>query len=561
MRFSYFFMFLALFAKAQNHYPKDYFRLPLDIPMRLAGNFGELRSNHFHSGLDFKTNQVEGLNVYAVADGYVSRIKISTFGYGTAIYINHPNGYTSVYGHLKIALGDIGSYIKNAQYQSKSFEIQLFPKANELKVTKGQVIALSGNTGGSSGPHLHFEIRNTATEFIINPLFFGFDDSLTDTKKPEIKNLYVYPVNHAVVNGSKIPIALNLSLQKDGSYMAQTVSSNGAIGFGIVAEDYDNVSWARNGVYKVQTYLNGSPSFGYEMETFSFDESRYINALIDYSKYKKTGQRVQKLFMKMPYNLSTIKTTDSNGIVTVKPNLNYVYRIEASDFMGNIQIINIPIKYNQTTPLINKEETIGKYYVKAGRESNFEKDNWAVYFPKGCFYEDFNLNFDVQNDVLNVQDSFTPAHKSFKITTTNSSIPERDKDKVYFSEVHKGNRDYNDTKRQGDTYTAWTKTLGKYALTKDTTPPKISIKSTIEGKVIDNHRYITLYIYDNESGIDTYNGYINGKWALFTYDYKSKKIRHDLNDGIYEKGNNTLKVIITDKVGNKTNFETHFIRN
>ena len=147
-------------AQTESKYPKNYFRSPLDIPMSLSGNFGEIRPNHFHSGLDLRTNSREGLNIYAVADGYVSRIKVSPYGYGKAIYITHPNGYVSVYGHLSAYSGAIAEYIKKAQYEKESFEVELFPAKDEIKVTKGQVIAFSGNTGGSGGPHLHFEIRD-----------------------------------------------------------------------------------------------------------------------------------------------------------------------------------------------------------------------------------------------------------------------------------------------------------------------------------------------------------------------------------------------------------------
>ena len=176
-----FFIFLFLFSSslfAQTEYPKDYFSPPLDIPMQLSGNFGELRPNHFHAGFDLKTMQKEGLKVYAIADGYVSRIKISTFGNGKAIYITHPNGFTSVYGHLQSGNGAIENYIKKNHYKEKSFEIEMFLKPEELVVKKGQVIAFSGNTGASEGPHLHFEIRDTKTEKVINPMFFGFDKNI-----------------------------------------------------------------------------------------------------------------------------------------------------------------------------------------------------------------------------------------------------------------------------------------------------------------------------------------------------------------------------------------------
>ncbi|HQK39605.1 MAG TPA: M23 family metallopeptidase, partial [Flavobacterium alvei] len=289
MRLCLFFILFNGSVFAQVNYPKDYFRPPLDIPMQLSGNFGELRPNHFHAGFDLKTQQKEGLDVHAVADGYISRIKISTFGNGKTIYITHSNGYTSVYGHLQRATDSIEDFIKKEQYKEQSFEIERFLKPGELVVKKGQIIALSGNTGASEGPHLHFEFRDNITENIINPMLFGFDKFMKDTKKPILFNIYAYPIGEeSIVNQSKRPLLLNLVLQKDGTYLADKVVANGKVGFGINTFDYDDVSFNKNGVYKVQSFCNGTPIFGYQFDTYSFDEMRYVNALIDYSMYKKT---------------------------------------------------------------------------------------------------------------------------------------------------------------------------------------------------------------------------------------------------------------------------------
>ena len=560
MRFYLFFILFCCSLLGQVNYPKDYFRSPLDIPIQLSGNFGELRPNHFHAGFDLKTLQKEGLPVYAVADGYVSRIKISTFGNGKTIYITHANGFTSVYGHLQRAADSIENFIKKTHYEEQSFEIEMFLKPGQMFVMKGQVIALSGNSGASEGPHLHFEFRDNVTENIINPMLFGFDKFLKDTKKPIIFNVYAYPLeDETLVNQSKRPLLLNLILQKDGTYLADKVIANGKIGFGINAFDYDDVSYNKNGVYKVQTYYNGKPNFGYQFDTYSFDEMRYINAFIDYTRYKQTQQRVQKLFMKNPFNLSIIKTDATNGVVTVVPNLTSIFRVEVSDFYGNLTSVTIPIGY-EVLPTIIQKEPISKYFVKAKNESNFSKDNISVFFPAETFYEDFNLNFEVINDTLFLHNDTVPAHSNFSIEIDDHKFPESQRDKLFIASINGKKMGYNYTSRKENVFTAKVKILGKYALVLDTIPPKISIAKPIEGKWLSELKSIQFTISDGQSGIKSYNGYLNGKWILFEYDNKTKKIIHNFSDGIVAEGANELKINVMDNMGNSTIFETYFFR-
>jgi hypothetical protein len=562
MRFFIFFLFFSGVTVAQSEYPKDYFSPPLAIPMQLSGNFGELRPNHFHAGFDFRTAQREGLEVHAVADGYVSRIKISTFGNGKAIYITHPNGFTSVYCHLQKGTDAIESYIQKTHYKEKAFEIEMFLKPNELVVKKGQTIALSGNTGSSEGSHLHFEFRDSKTEKIINPMLFGFDKDIEDTKKPSLSAVYVYPVdNKTSVNQSKRPLLLNLSLQKDGSYLSNKVVANGKIGFGITVVDYDNVSGNRNGIYKLQSYLNGKPSFGYQLDSYSFDDMRYVNALIDYRRYKMTSQRVQKLFMVNPYNLSFLKADEANGIVTVSPNLTSVYRIEVSDFMGNTTTVSIPISYDLSSTIVEKEAIVSNYFVKANKDSNFAKNNMSVFFPAGTFYEDFDMNFDVRDDTLYLHDDTVPVHSNFTITIEDNKYTDSDKEKVYIADISKnGSIGYNSTTMKDNVFTAKVRSLGKYKLVTDTSVPTISIGKSIEGKWISTQKTIQLSIQDSDSGIKSYNGFLNGNWILFEYDNKTRKITHNFSDGIVAEGANDLKVVVTDNVGNSAIFETHFFR-
>jgi len=562
MRIFIFFLLFPVLGFSQQEYPKDYFSPPLDIPMELSGNFGELRPNHFHAGFDFKTLQREGLDVRAAADGYVSRIKISTFGNGKAIYVTHPNGFTSVYCHLQKATGAVEDFVKKSHYKEESFEIELFLKPNELIVKKGQTIALSGNTGSSEGPHLHFEFRDSKTEKIINPLLFGFDKYIKDTKKPAVSAVYVYPLDDITsVNQSKRPLLLSLSLQKDGTYLSNKVLSNGKIGFGVSAVDFDNVSSNKNGAYKVQSFLNGKPSFGYQFDTYSFDEMRYINALVDYSRYKKTYQRVQKLFMNNPYNLSIIKTDDTNGVVTVLPNLTSVYRIEVSDFYGNLTAITVPIGFDTSTAVVKKEVVVSNYFVKANKDNNFFKNNVSVFFPAGTFYEDFDMNFDVKDDILYLHDDTVPVHSRFEIAIESDKYTEEEKDKVFIADLDsRGRIGYNYTNVKDNVFSTKLRSLGKYTLAVDTIAPTISISKSIEGKWLSTQKTIQFSINDSGSGIKSYDGYLNGSWVLFEYDNKTRRITHNFSDGIVAEGANDLKVVVKDNVGNSTTFETRFFR-
>ncbi|MEO8532097.1 MAG: M23 family metallopeptidase [Flavobacterium sp.] len=561
MRFSLLTLFFCNFISAQTQYPKDYFRPPLDIPMQLSGNFGELRPNHFHAGFDLKTNQREGLNVYAVADGYVSRIKMSTFGNGKCIYITHPNGYTSVYGHLQTTIGPIQDYVQKTQYAERSFEIETFLKPNELPVTKGQLIALSGNTGSSEGPHLHFEIRDSKTEFVINPMFFGFDQNIKDTKKPTISSLYVYPLTeNTVVNQSQQPLLLSLTLQKDGTYLAGKVKANGKIGFGISVVDFDDVSNNKNGVFNVTAFLNGNQNYNYQFNTYSFDEMRYVNALIDYPRYKKSGQRVQKLFMKAPFALSIIKTDSLRGIIPVEPNLSSIYRIEVSDYFGNLNSVDVPIEYDPAAPIVNAAPNTSKYFVRYNKDSNFEKDNMSVFFPAGTFYDDFDLNFDVKNNRIYIHDDVIPVHSNFTITIKDSTYSEHLRDKLFIARISGNSRSYNGTTRKGDVFTAKSKTLGQFGLVLDTIAPTIKIIKPIQDKWISDVKVIQFTISDSLSGIKSYNGYLNGNWILFEYDNKTRKITHKFEDAIVAEGANDLKIEVVDNVGNSAIFETHFFR-
>jgi len=561
MRFCIFFVLFSLTLWAQTPYPQDYFRSPMDIPIHPSGTFGELRNNHFHAGLDFRTNQKEGLPVYAAAAGYVSRIKVSSYGYGTALYIDHPNGYTTLYGHLSAYGPKIEAYVRAKQYEKKSFEIEMFPKPGEIPVNQGELVALSGNSGGSGGPHLHFEYRDTKTEVIINPLLFGLDKKMKDTKAPTILGIMVYPLSDdAVVNDSKKPMIINVKLQADGTYIADKVYAKGKIGFGINTSDKSTGSVGNNGIYRAETFFNGSPHFSYNFSSFAFNESRYINNFIDYPRYYSTGQRYQKLFVKTPYSLSLLKHNGRNGQFNIVPDTVQNFRIEIYDFHGNKAFVNGSIEYSDKPATVMDPKHITPYFVKAANDNNYSKNNVSVFIPAGAFYEDFYMDFDVKDSVLHLHNPTVPVHTAVAVSFDVSGIPKEELQKTFIAGFSDKRITYNDSYIEDGRLTAKVKTLGNFKLAKDVTAPKIYSPSFAEGKWLTANDRISFKISDNLSGIATYDAWLNGKWILMHFDYKTRIIFHNFSDGVVSEGRNDLKITVTDNVGNSTTFETHFFR-
>ena len=561
MRVIFIFLFAIASINAQENYPQDYFRSPLDIPLLTSGTFGELRTNHFHSGIDFRTQKKEGLPVYAAADGYVSRIKISTYGYGKAIYITHPNGYTTVYGHLLKATPSIESYIKKQHYKEQSFEIDVFPVIGELMVKKGDVIAYSGNTGGSFGPHLHYEFRDTHTEKIINPFYFGLAKEFEDTRPPVIDGLLVYPMDeNSNVNMSKQPVLVNLVLQKDGSYLASSVKAYGTIAFALQTHDLSNNNYGKNGVFGIHTFLNGNSNFNIKFDTFSFEETRHINNYIDYERFVKTKQKFQKLFIETPYALSLLTKNQSNGLINIQPNVNYTYRIEVTDFHQNKTIIHVPIQFSYVKPTILPEVKKSNYFIKYKNEHQYVKDSVSVFIPEDTFYKDTSIDFEVTNGIVKIGLPTLAIKKNITISIPHSSIVEKERSSYFIASKEGAKLSYNKTYLKGNYFTLYTRNLGEFVLAKDSVAPIIKPLNFSEGKWLSTQPVLEVALTDDFSGIQSFNGYLNNQWILFEYDFKTNKLTHDFADNIVIEGRNELKLIVVDNVGNSTIFETHFFR-
>jgi len=543
----------------QTQLPKDYFNNPLEIPLILSGSFGELRSNHFHSGLDIKTQQKEGLPIYAPADGFVNRIKVAHYGYGKALYIKHPNGYVTVYAHLQKYAGAIQDFVKQKQYQNESFEIELFPEPEQLAVMKGDIIGYTGNSGSSGGPHLHFEIRDASSR-PMNPMLFGVE--IADTKKPQVNTVMAYPIDElSHVNGSQNPVKLRLIMQKDGSYKAESITALGRIGFGVSTYDQQDGASNKNGVYQIKTVFNGQERYNILFEKFSFDETRYLNHFIDYSYFKKNRSRVQKLFRQANNPLSIIKNEVDNGYVIADDGYTANFTIDITDFRANSIQISIPIDGKEveiTQPRIVEPTSD---FIFSDQATSISKGKFEIYIPSNSLYENTYLDIQVKGDTLKFHKNDTPIHKNITLTADASNYSSADISKLFIGRLnYKGEPYFNNTSKKGNKLIARVRTFGNYVLVADMTPPLIKAANFNEGKWITKNSTLKMKIEDDMSGVSSYRATVNGKYILMEYNYKTDVLTYDFNDNVTIDGENNFKLNVIDNVGNNSTFETTFFR-
>ena len=561
MRYTLLLIFLSLsFLHAQKEYPEDAFRPPLDIPLLLSGTFGELRSNHFHSGIDIKTQQREGLPVIAVGDGYISRVKISPWGFGKAVYITHPNGYyTSVYAHLKEFAPDLQAYIKKLQYERETYELEIYPEPGELKVEKGEQIAFSGNTGSSGGPHLHFELRD-ASQRPLNPLIFGM--RVKDTKLPTVLGVYGYPIGRdAQINHSDNRIQLNINEQEKGVFLADKILANGSIGFGIHSFDGQDFTSNKNGVYAVDVSINGTPYFSYNFEKFSFSETRYINAFIDYENYVKTKNRIQKCFIAPNNPLSIYRYKVNDGILKIKEGLSYQVTIIIKDFEGNESKIVIPVEGKKLAIVDKTEVEITERFLKANIDNNYEFENASVFFPANTFYENFYLKIEKNDSLLTIHEKNIPAHRNFTVQFNVENYSEEERRKLYIARINDNNDlIYSSTSKRGKIISTKTRNLGVYTLATDTLSPTVTPSNFKNNQWLEGFKSIKVRINDFESGIANFRATINGRWILMEYDPKKSTLVYNLNDIKFTEPEHNLKIIVTDNVGNSNVYKSVFYR-
>jgi len=410
-------------AFAQKSYPQNYFINPMDIPITLAGTFGEVRSSHFHTGLDIRTDSKDGLVVRAAADGYVSRINVSPYGYGNALYITHPNGYVTVYGHLSAYNSLITKYVRKRQYEAEKYAVDLFLKSTEIPVKKGDTIALSGSTGAAEGPHLHFEIRDEKSEDPLNPLLFGY--TYTDRIAPAILRIAVYPLNDSSdVNGKHEP--RHIKARKEGSeyklILDSTIKAYGKIGIGISAYDMAEGSESHNGVFSQILLQDKDTIYFSQMNELSFGSIHFVNGHVDYEAFKKENEIIEHSFQADNDQLGIYKEMRHRGKISCKPGQVLHMKYIVSDFFGNTT--TLPFEIHCESRMANLFHDTVKYNTTLYWKKPFDYEfrDLIVRVPAGAAFSDMHFRCTEEKTdlhtlcpIYHIMDKYTPLNANYTL--------------------------------------------------------------------------------------------------------------------------------------------------
>ena len=553
--------------EADKEYPQNYFRSPVSGTIRLSGTFGELRPNHLHAGIDIKAKDGKiGQALYAAADGYVSRIKMQSGGYGKVLYIDHPNGYTTVYAHMHEFDKGVEDYVKRMQKEKESFAVELFPKPNQFTFKKGDKVGKLGMTGRSYGPHLHFEIRDTKTEKPINPLLFGIN--VTDNIPPRIHQLKIYNLN----DKRETQKTKTIDLLKNGKKytVRKDTLTIGAWRVGLALKTYDNQNGASNwnGIYSLEMFQDDQPVYDFKMETFPFNETRYINAHLDYEEQVVKKSYFNRCY-ELPGNQLSIYGNQSDaGVITLKKGKASKIEMVIKDVAGNRSTLKFWVKRGEVKDPPSK---MFNYILPYDEDNQIETGPLSLFLKKGTLYENLYLKYNTSIDesegvfstVHQIHDYKTPAHRYFDIGIEPSGLPENLRDKAFIAYCGKSKSPQNcGGKWKDGKLNAKVRDFGNYCIMIDTKPPTIQpirFKSNMRGaskmtfKVKEN--------FKTARNIEpfSYKVTVDGKWILVDYDGKNDLLIHRF-DGSINKGKHLLRIEVTDDRGNEKVYEREFTR-
>jgi len=548
---------------------KEQFISPVRIPLLLSANFGELRIDHFHSGIDIKTQGVTGKEVQAASAGYVYRITVSPGGFGNALYIRHTSGYSTVYGHLERFAPEIEEYVKAKQYENKSFGVSLYLSKEQFPVKQGDLIAYSGNTGSSGGPHLHYEIRKSDNEVPVNPLQFDF--GAADNIKPVIEKLFIYPLTkETTVNGKKSVRKIDVSGAHGNYYIPaeNEITINGEAGFGIKSFDLLNDSYNKCSVYSIELLIDSMTVFKYKMDKFSFSESRYINSHIDYETFMK-----DKIFIERTYHLPNDKLSAYSRVVNrgrFKFNENKIYtaKIIVTDANNNESNLTFHLRSKPSENSdSNEQKGDSSLLMPYNRQNSFISQNIKVNIPSGALYDTLRFQYNylpVKNGYLSgihqVHNVYTPVHKPFSLSIKPDTLINGKVSKMLIIQITDEKKRVALKSEMKDGYlTAEASAFGNYTVDIDTLPPVISANGLLSEKNLSGKKEIRIRIKDDLAGIKSYWPEIDGKWALFEYDQKNDLLIYRFDEKrIRKNSNHSLTLTVSDNKDNVSKFSYNF---
>ena len=540
----------AFFLWGQN---KTDFVSPLDLPFSLSGTFGEPRSTHFHAGIDIKTQGKEGWEVKSIAPGHISRIRVSLGGYGKALYLDHPDQTSSVYAHLKKFAPKIEAYIKSIQYEKQSYTLHEFPKKGEFAISAGEVIGYSGNTGSSSGPHLHFEIRDTDSQKPLNPLLFILP--IKDSQRPQIQELFLfYPQKNNTLMHSEF---VSLKKVNDSTYQTHLIKSYGKIGLGLKMFDRQDLSNSRNGIYKARVEINGKTIVRYEFDQLDYSDSKKLLVNLDYATFIKKRSKILKLFFQNHKPLTFMKYLNNEGLFNIELGKSYLVKVIIEDFSGNSSYIEIYI--DGTKKKIPNKMLEGKL-IEPHLDYTLTLNDKELYFPKKTFFENAIIQIEEAKNSISIGPNLFPFDNPYEIqfkTNEEDSIKLR---QTFIAKKTEKKISYLPTSLDKGHWKTKVKDMGNFTLARDSVAPKISPSNFRPNQWLSKLKYIKVNISDDFSGIKSYRGTINGKWVLFEYEPKRKLLTYDFSDKVFEQAKHELELEVEDNVGNKSIYKTIFFR-
>ncbi len=546
------------------NYPRDYFIYPVKgVRISLAANFGELRPNHYHMGLDCRTDQAVNKTVVAAADGYIARISVAPLGFGQAIYINHPNGLTTVYGHLNRFFDALEDYVISQQYAQETWAINLEFRPDQFPVKKGQFIALSGSTGGSAGPHVHFEIRDTKTDKVLNPLLFNLP--VPDKVPPTIVRLYMY--DRCKSTYSQTPLHIPIRYLGNGKYVAVqkliTVHTD-KISFGITANDKQSFSHNPNGIYEGILYVDNQPQNGFRIDSISYDETRYVNAHIDYKTRAAGGPYIEHLSRLPGYPQGVYTDFRNDGVIDMKDDLIHPVRIVVRDADGNTSVLEFNIQKGLIRETGEKGDPNDPNEFKPGMVNIFEDNQVQLYLNPDALYDSVRFFHRVKDavskeavsPVVSVLSGLIPVESFFTIRLK-ASRPVSDPGKVLVRRSWKGKSEVVKATRDGDWYSSKFRAFGDFELVVDNEPPVIKGGFANHAN-LSKSRSIVFVPEDNFGEIKNFRAELDGKWLRFTNDKGRSFIYHF--DEHCSRGAHKLVVSVEDEAGNRTERTYFFTR-